>query len=297
MTHPKYSGSSEHVELLIVIAQRSSYTLCNLTQSQSSYSLNTQGSHSHWVLHLDGLSPRACDVFRGWGYLPARLKVSGECNFFPLVKSLDCMCAQELLAVAPTCFTMSPPPCQLLGACTQAAATVTADKMVSCAGQLLGVCRGAAVAAVYVQYGACLLSASFRAPLLGRWREYNMPLCLRCVSGYPIPLIAPGWTHTKLSLQLYITSDTGCFSLISSYSPKLVLSPAFSHWCCVLYPPLCCTFTPSTHNHSIPLPPLEFILQFSSKSPLRKCSFSFLCLLFSPSLEQYALSLFHHVGI
>lgn len=47
MTHPRLSGSSEPLQPNTVTAQRTSYTLHSIVQSQGSHSHSLQGSHSH----------------------------------------------------------------------------------------------------------------------------------------------------------------------------------------------------------------------------------------------------------
>lgn len=90
--------------------------LCLLSHSHSIFSLGTQGSmvkkckrvHPAPLACLSKGRPRGCQshcpcVFRPVGSSPipqARLRVTGECGFFPLVKSLDQKCAQYPPATA-----------------------------------------------------------------------------------------------------------------------------------------------------------------------------------------------------
>lgn len=136
--------------------------------------------------------------------------------------------AHTRVSTAGTYVGMAPSPHPLLGLCTGAAPFAPAD----CPYQSLCVYTQdlQQLLPTYVQNGANPLSAGFQAPLWREWGERCSLFLFLWVSRHLVPLKALSLTQRQCSLpgspSSYITSSTGHSSLISSCSPKMVLSLA-----------------------------------------------------------------------
>lgn len=191
--------------------------------------------------------------------LPARLKVHGECEFFPLVEFPGHTHAEEPLALACTHFTMLASPHQLPSACTQPLLPLLLRRW----SLVLASCW------VHAQELLQVLVLSQMAPALSQpvaWccclgdgeREMCAPL-FQWISGHPIPLKALGSAHTKFALWLYHQSHGLLQSDLTSFCKSGSFSGSWLLWSCdvsVLVLNVC-TY------HTDPLPSVEFLLVFS----------------------------------